>query len=436
MYQTKTRWLPTVILSAFFFIFILCFSSASCLAKSPVPSASEQQRTLHLSCGETFFPSFPKPDRLSLCYSSEPSVVRVSSNGILYALSPGTARILYAVWGNYHSFTVTVTEEEDTPGVPYAKDKTEEVDFQIDSTLLFMKKGDSYKCQVTVSSGSSATAGLKWSSEQPDVAKVSQLGRITARKKGTAVIRCSNGSVTKEIYVNVITTDYDGKSCDFTMLTANGEKRTYRLYKQNAHNYPKYDRYLAWHGCATCSLATVLGGFHKAYEGISPSSVIDGPEKTVVNPEAWEKEHVIHSLKRQMPLTLYGISSILKHYSVENDYVRTFKKRDGREDILDHLRTGNPVIIEVRQKSNVTGEKSQRWTNSYHTMVLLGVLTDNRVLLCDSVDRSWYDEGERLKIISLDDVMEYMYSCTKFSDTMYFSGAASDGGYIKVYGKK
>lgn len=42
-------------------------------------------------------------------------------------------------------------------------------------------------------------------------------------------------------------------------------------------------------------------------------------------------------------------------------------------------------------------------------MVLLGVLTNGKVLLCDSVDRSWYNGGQRLKIIDLSDIMEYMF---------------------------
>ena len=48
-------------------------------------------------------------------------------------------------------------------------------------------------------------------------------------------------------------------------------------------------------------------------------------------------------------------------------------------------------------------------------MVLLGVLTNGKVLLCDSVDRSWYNGGQRLKIVDLSDIMEDMFPCTSFS---------------------
>ena len=37
------------------------------------------------------------------------------------------------------------------------------------------------------------------------------------------------------------------------------------------------------------------------------------------------------------------------------------------------------------------------------------------------------------KIVDLSDIMEYMFPCTSFSESMYYNGASSDGGYIKIY---
>ena len=134
-----------------------------------------------------------------------------------------------------------------------------------------------------------------------------------------------------------------------------------------------------------------------------------------------------------MPLSLYGISSILSKYNVNNTYIRTYEEKTAREDILSHLKTGNPIIFEVGQRNNKTGKKNQRWTNSYHTMVFLGALTNGKVLLYDAIDRSWYEGGDRVKIVELDDLMRFMFPCTEFSESMYYNGAKSDGGYIKVY---
>ena len=164
-----------------------------------------------------------------------------------------------------------------------------------------------------------------------------------------------------------------------------------------------------------------------------PSSVIDGVEKLFTSNKDLTREHVNRSLRGQMPLSLYGISSILKSSGVDNNYVRTYTDSEAKHDIISHLKTGNSIIFEVRQKNSRTGKRTKRWTNSYHTMVLLGVLTNGKVLLCDSVDRSWYNGGQRLKIVDLSDIMEYMFPCTSFSESMYYNGASSDGGYIKIY---
>ena len=161
--------------------------------------------------------------------------------------------------------------------------------------------------------------------------------------------------------------------------------------------------------------------------------MIDGPEKQTADASSWNREHVKRSLRNQMPISLFGISSILSRCNVSNTYVRTYSEQEAKEDIISHLKTGNPIIFEVRQKSNQTGKKSNRWTNSYHTMVFLGILTNGKVLLCDSIDRSWYEGGQRVKIVELEDVMEFMFPCTSFSESIYYDGAASDGGYIKVY---
>lgn len=52
-----------------------------------------------------------------------------------------------------------------------------------------------------------------------------------------------------------------------------------------------------------------------------------------------------------MPLSLYGISSILKSSGVDNNYVRTYTDSEAKHDIISHLKTGNSIIFEVRQKT-------------------------------------------------------------------------------------
>lgn len=376
------------------------------------------------------------------CVSSDTTTADVTPDGVITAKKAGAVDILYNTPEGFFCLRLTIATSQEASGAqegegisaadPAASAAMAPVELQ--DPVLFMEPEDAYTVKPAGDLSAAEQAALHWESSDRSVASVSASGKITARKKGSAIITCSNGSSSDSVSVNVVTRDYDGNACDFSILTADGDIRTYRLYKQNAHNYPKYDNYLAWHGCATCSLTSVLGAYNPAYAGILPSEVIDGPEKDTVSRQAWNREHVERSLPRQMPLSLYGITSILNKHGVTADYVRTYNSdEEASADIISHLKTGNPVIFEVRQKSNITGKKSSRWTNSYHTMVLLGVLTNGKVLIYDPVDKNWDNNGNRITITDLSDVMEFMFPCTEIDKAMYYNGASSDGGYIKIY---
>lgn len=417
--------------------FVTAQSQVSLAASSEETYEVLHEETLSMAAGETR--SIPGSSHLMIfsCLSSSPATASVTPEGVITAQSAGNATILYNTAEGFRILRLTVSDtgkgEGQESGVPSSQQEAS-VPVELSDQVLFMEPDDSYSLTLSSDLSAAQKASLHWESSDSSVAAVDASGKITARGKGSTVITCTGGSSSASVSVNVVTRDYDGNACDFSILTANGSTRTYRLYKQNAHNYPKYENYLAWHGCATCSLTSVLGAYNPDYAGILPNEVIDGPEKDTVSPEAWNREHKERSLPKQMPLSLYGISSILEKHDVTVDYVRTYSSdEEASADILSHLRTGNPVIFEVRQKSNKTGKKSSRWTNSYHTMVLLGVLTNGKVLVYDPVDKNWKNNGNRITITDLSDVMEFMFPCTKMDKAMYYNGAASDGGYIKVF---
>lgn len=422
------------------YLFMFVFFSLFLWQTFTIKSQAQQITTepaLSLTVGDTRNLFFFHGDSAAAYFSSNPNIASVNTQGVLSANDVGSAEIIYTVHGVFHQRKVQVADIENPSWNSSQATNITLPDNALttEEPVLFMQKNNSYTIQLSSSSQALVAryGKLTWKSDKPNIARVDSNGKVTALKKGSATITCTLGNVSCKTYINIITDSYTGKSTDFSILTANGTQRTYRLFKQNAHNYPRYDSYLAWHGCATCSLATVLGAYNDNYTGVLPSSVIDGVEKQYTSSKDWTREHVKRSLRGQMPLSLYGISSILKSSGVENTYVRTYTETEARRDILSHLKTGNSVIFEVRQKNNRTGKRTKRWTNSYHTMVLLGVLTNGKVLLCDSVDRSWYNGGQRLKTVELSDVMEYMFPCTTFSESMYYNGASSDGGYIKIY---
>ena len=376
--------------------------------------------------------------------SSDPSIAAINSQGLLLAIKAGTVRItcqtqhgnIYTTLLDVVNSTASATEDRQEESTVTQEKEEVSVLLSCEENTILLQPGDSYRPEITVKkiSGNGLIPDLSWTSSDVSVATVDALGNIRAYDDGTAIICCQCADASISFSINVISDGQSGNHCQLTLLTGSqGIKRTYDLHKQNAHDYDSYDDYLAWHGCAHCSLATVLGAYNTSYAHILPNEVISGIDKTYSPSSEWTKEHEEHSLRYQMPLSLNGISQLLSKGKVNNEYIPSFQYQEARSDILAHLKTGNPVIIEVRQKNCKSGKSSKRWTNSLHTMVFLGAFSDDRVLLCDSVDRSWYDGGQRYKIVSIDDVMEYMFSSSRSTEKYYYDGQDCDGGYIKIY---
>lgn len=310
--------------------------------------------------------------------------------------------------------------------------KKEVTSIETDRKVLMMQEGDTYKVNVEIQP-STASNIYNWSSNHAEIASVDSLGNITAISDGNAVITCSFGEISCPVYVNVVSQTPDGEVGHLSLYQEDGRLIHYNLYHQSSHEYGNYSSYMAWHGCATCSTTTVLGAYSKQYQDIHVVDMINTVEKNVTGSQNWTREHVTKDMNKQMPISLSGISSIFTYGGIRNEYIRSFQQAEAKKDILSHLTTGNPVLFEVRKKSNITGKKDSPWTGSVHTMVFLGVYTNGKVLVCDSVNHSWYSGGQRAKIANIEDLMEYMYSCTDFNKHPYYKSVSSDGGYIKIY---
>lgn len=428
----------------------LIFSDDHCIKERPIFVKGFLQECYYLKEGsQTNLSVFGIPSKsVSRWTSSNPGIASIRKDGTILAKRPGMITITCKTTDRalYQTSLCVLSGKHIESLIEKSKQKSEESEeseepyysfvLTCNESTLLMHPGSSYQPSVTVRKldQRSANPEISWSSNDTSVATVDKHGKISAHKDGMAIITCQADDQELAFSVNVISNGKSGNSCELTLLTGNDtKKRTYTLFKQNAHTYDKYDTYLAWHGCSHCSLTTVLSGYNENYAHARPDHIIDTLEKKYADSNAWSKNYEKKSLRHQMPLTLSGMSTLMKKAKVQNDYVASFRYPEARADILSHLRSGHPVLFEVRMKNHRTKKSSKRWTNSYHTMVFLGAFTDDQVLLCDSVDRSWYDGGQRYKIVDLDDVMDYMFSSTKTTKKLYFNGAASDGGYIKIY---
>lgn len=301
---------------------------------------------------------------------------------------------------------------------------------------LLMEKGTSY---AYIPDGFSGNMNIV--STNPSIISVNPDNSLNANNYGTCqvIVTCPN----KKDYITMTVPDVSGDASgsQLTLPSLNSGNHTFTVYKQAARTYGDCSEFLAQHGCANCNLTNMLIAYAPGYGEATPDSVITGIERQVAGEEAWTENHVTKTLKDQMPVSLYGISRILYAAGVNNIYVQRFDEKNdsaAAQDIVAHLKTGNAVVYEAKDKNRYTGKADGRWTGNFHTLTMLGYFVDGRVIVCDSAGRSWYKPangylgGQRFKIVDLSDAMSHMFTCTNTPTSIYFKGTTRAGGYIKV----
>lgn len=287
-----------------------------------------------------------------------------------------------------------------------------------------------------------------WTSYNPAIATVDANGLVTSVALGSTTVSCKVGTVTMKCNVMVtnpgdITTPMSSlplnSAGDKLSVTVEGfdTSRTYTVFRQNStcNKSTVYPKYMSGHGCAACSLTTVLMG----YKGlnITPSYTVEAIEKNVLGSaytSNYKKYSNTSSKDKSMPISLYGISRVLSAYGIPNQYVRSFSDVQALDEITQHLKTGNAVVIEVKKFNRSTGQTDTTWSNSYHTMVLLGMTDTGMAIVADSADRSSTIFGacKRIKYATVASLIPYMFSCTNVTSTSNYFTSAGGGGYILV----
>ena len=216
--------------------------------------------------------------------------------------------------------------------------------------------------------------------------------------------------------------------CLVTVNSSDGTK-TYRIFEQG--NKKLRSTYIRLHGCAACSLTTVLSAYSKKYANYTPEKTSQILEKKVFGTSVWKKNYT----KNKMPVSLNGITKILKYCGIKAEYVRSFKDADAVARITAHLKEGKPVIIETncrKQSNGKYGKYTNKWAGGKHTMVLLGIASNGKVIVADSANRTWAGKNQRIKYTKMSSLVHYMYPCKKVSNKYYYSSQKTTGGYILV----
>lgn len=213
--------------------------------------------------------------------------------------------------------------------------------------------------------------------------------------------------------------------------------KTYPVFQQKAEIYGAYSEYMTKHGCACCSLTTALAALAEKYTDLKPDETISEVERKHF-PEEVYKENYGKVMARQMPVSLYGISIILKKEGVSCEYIGDFEDKAAEKQIMEHLYKGKPVIIETsrmrRKGKKIVRFFDKKYAGSYHTMMLLGVDEEGQVVFTDSATRDWAGEQQRLKRAQLSELISYMFPQKNVGDThLYFSRKKNTGGYILIH---
>lgn len=217
-------------------------------------------------------------------------------------------------------------------------------------------------------------------------------------------------------------------------------KKMYPVFQQKAGIYGEYSEYMKRHGCACCSLTTILAAFVEEYADLRPDETITKVEKKYFPKEVYTANYS-KVMARQMPVSLYGISVILKNEGIACKYVGNFEDKVAEKQITEHLYKGNPVIIETsrmrRKGRRIVRFFDKKYAGSYHTMILLGIDENGQVIFTDSATRDWAGEKQRLKCADLSEVISYMFPQKNVEDThLYFSRKKNTGGYILILRSK
>ena len=349
--------------------------------------------------------------------SEDPSVASVDNNGSVTGRKVGQTRIKVTTEGSVFITLVNVAALEET-----------DVTVSLDE--------ESYEPEVVGSDES-----IQVSVENTSVAEAAQ-GKVLLKAVGDTVVHVSCGEALMDFTLhvtgpkNVVTKMSDlpqktRKARVTVTIHSYPSDKTYMVFNQadGKNKTRMFPHYMPAHGCAACSTAVVLTGYGHP---MTPAEMVENVERSVLGSK-W-KNNYSKDHKHRMPMTLYGITKVLDHYKIASNYVRNFKDAEAMEEILEHLKTGRPVIFEVKNYDRYRKKKSTRWANSYHTMVFLGLTDTGKVIVADPANRSSKTFGTmgRLKYVDIKEVIPYMFSCTSNKKHCYFSSGSTAGGYILV----
>lgn len=85
-------------------------------------------------------------------------------------------------------------------------------------------------------------------------------------------------------------------------------------------------------------------------------------------------------------------------------------------------------MITLRKKNG-----NRKWAWTVHTLLLIGLDKDGNAIVCDSANKKWSGNHQRVKCGDIKELISYMWSSCEPSDSIFYSGKTGSSGYILIY---
>lgn len=287
--------------------------------------------------------------------SSNPTIATVDSNGLIKAVSPGSA-IITAVSsdGSNISKTVTVTVAPDTIVVTSIK---------MNKTSLVLAKGKSGKLTASVLPKNATNSSIIWSSSDSKVASVDSTGTVKGNSYGTATIKATSKDNAKVIATSKVTVGY--KLTYKLNKGANSAKNPSVYYKQKITLAKPARKGYAFKGWYTDS--KLKNKITVIKKGSAKNYTLYAKWEKIKKPSAPTIKNIKNSKSKSFKITLKSVVASAKGYEITYATNKKFTKNKETANIskastltktVSKLGKGKTYYVKVRAyKKDSAGKK-------------------------------------------------------------------------------
>ncbi|RYQ19537.1 Bacterial Ig-like domain (group 2), partial [Bifidobacterium pseudolongum subsp. globosum] len=282
---------------------------------------SDGEYTLHIPSGgtvetsATFNPENATYQHL-IWQSMDPSVVRGGADGVIRAVSNGTADLVVYSYGRIHKKTIHVTVGGDAPiNIPVES-------VSINGGDATMQASETKTLSATVSPSNATNKKVTWSTSNPMVASVDNSGTVTARKAGTVTIKATAGGKSASVTVTIeeappapyASVKIDGG--DFSIKAGETRQLTAKLLAADGTEVTSDDA-LTWRSSNTAVASVDANGLVTGVaKGTANITVTVGGKSDTVTVNVTGEAPVVHDTTVYYPAATYGANSTYLHYRI------------------------------------------------------------------------------------------------------------------------